>query len=147
MQAIIIIIHVLAATVWTGGHLILAVAILPKILKEKNSKGLLDFERNYEKIGMPALLIQIITGLYLAYSYLPDLSLWFSFSDHYSTHIGIKLILLFTTFAFALNAKFRLIPNLSKGNNLNIFAFHIISVTIISVLFLIVGLSFRLNVF
>ena len=146
MHTTILILHVLAATVWTGGHLILAVAVLPKILKEKNIEGLLDFERNYEKIGMPALLIQIVSGLYLAYCFLPDLGQWFSFSTHLSTHISIKLILLLLTFSFALNARFRLIPHLSKGNNLKIFAFHIVSVTIISILFVITGLSFRLGV-
>ena len=147
MITLAIVLHVLAATIWTGGHLVLATTVLPKILKSKDIDKLLDFEMGYEKVGMPALLIQIATGLFLAYNYLPDVTQWFSFSDHISTHIGIKLILLFTTFGFALSAKFRLIPNLKKGNNLKIFAGHIIAVTTISVLFVIVGLSFRLNIF
>jgi putative copper export protein len=146
MFTAIIVIHVLAATIWTGGHIVLATTVLPKILKTRDIDKLLDFEMGYEKVGMPALVIQIITGLYLAYSHLPEVGKWFSFSDHISTHIGIKLILLFCTFAFAINAKFRLIPNLEKGNNLTIFAGHIISVTILSILFVIVGLSFRLGI-
>ena len=147
MYTLIIVLHVLAATIWTGGHIVLATTILPNILRTKNVDKLLEFEMGYEKVGMPALVIQIITGLYLAYNYLPDVTKWFSFSDHISTHIGIKLILLFCTFGLALSAKFRLIPNLKKGNNLKIFAGHIIAVTIISILFVITGLSFRLVVF
>lgn len=96
---------------------------------------------------MSALAIQIVIGLYLAYNFLPDVSKWFSFSDHLSIHIGIKLILLFCTFGLALNAKFRLTPNLDKGNNLKIFGGYIIAVPIISILFVITGLSFRLDVF
>ncbi len=147
MVTLALVLHVLAATIWTGGHIVLATTVLPKILNTKDINKLLDFEMGYEKVGMPALLIQIVTGLFLAYNYLPDVTQWLSFSDQISTHIGIKLILLFTTFGFALNAKFRLIPNLEKGNNLTIFAGHIIAVTTISVLFVIVGLSFRLNIF
>jgi len=146
MNTIIIILHVLAATIWTGGHIVLATTILPNVLRKRDIETLLNFERGYEKVGMPALLIQIVTGLYLAYNYLPDIGKWFSFSDHLSTHIGVKLILLFCTFGLALNAKFRLIPNLEKGSNLNIFGGHIIAVTIISILFVIIGLSFRLGV-
>jgi len=147
MHTLILVLHVLAATIWTGGHLVLATTILPDVLKTNNPAKLLDFEQGYEKVGMPALVIQIATGLYLAYNFLPDLSLWFSFSDHLSTHIGIKLILLFCTFGLALNEKFRLIPNLDKGNNLKIFGGHIIAVTTISILFVIIGLSFRLGIF
>ncbi len=144
MHNLAVIIHVLSATVWTGGHIVLATTILPKVLKTNDVDKLLDFEMGYEKVGMPALIIQIITGLYLAYSYLPDITKWFSFSDHFSIHIGIKLILLFSTFALALNAKFRLIPKLKEGNNLKIFTGHIVAVTVISVLFVITGLSFEM---
>jgi len=147
MIKLAIIIHVLSATIWTGGHLLLTIVILPKILKTKDIKGLLNFEMSFEKIGMPALFLQIITGFYLSYNYLPNVLEWFCFSSHISMHISIKLILLLTTFALALNAKFRLIPNLSKGNKLNIFALHIILVTILSIIFVITGLSFRLDIF
>jgi putative copper export protein len=146
MQAYILTLHILAATVWTGGHLILAIAILPQILKKRDVKGLRDFESKYEKIGMPALVIQVVTGIYLAYSLVPDVSSWFSFSDFFSNRVGVKLILLLFTVLFALSAKIFVIPKLSD-KNLNLMAFHIISVTIISVLFVIVGSSFKNVIF
>lgn len=108
---------------------------------------LLDFERVYERVGMPALIIQVISGLYLAYNMLPNLDKWFSFSDHISVHIGIKLILLFTTLILAIVANVKLIPNLSKGNNLKLMGLFAYTVTIMAVLFVITGLSFRLNIF
>lgn len=114
MYTLAIIIHVLAATVWTGGHLFLATMILPKVLKNKDYDMLLDFERSYEKIGMPALIIQIISGLYLSYTLLPKIGDWFSFSSYTSIHIGIKLILLLVTIILAIAANIKLIPNLKK---------------------------------
>ncbi len=111
MHTTFLVLHVLAATIWTGGHLVLATTILPKVLKTKDIDKLLDFEGGYEKIGIPALLVQVVTGFYLAYQLVPDLGKWFSFSDHLPLHVGIKLILLILTAILALNANFRLIPN------------------------------------
>ncbi|KJS06987.1 MAG: copper resistance protein CopD [Flavobacteriales bacterium BRH_c54] len=146
MYKLVIILHVLAATIWVGGHLFLAVILLPNILKNKDFKALLDFERKFEKIGIPALLVQVVTGFYLAYHLLPDVKSWFLFEGHLATHIGIKIFLLLATIILALNANFRLIPNIEKGNNLKIMAIHIMLVTLFSLLFLIVGMSVRLDV-
>jgi len=146
MHPYILTLHILAATIWTGGHLILAIVILPKILKNKDIEGLMAFEMNYEKIGMPALTIQVITGFYLIYNLVPDISTWFSFSDFNTTRIGIKLILLIMTLMFAMSAKFFVIPKLNK-KTLPIMAFHIISVTSIGIAFVIIGSSFKNDLF
>lgn len=67
MFGILLVTHLLAATVWTGGHIVLSVVILPKVLKQQSPSALLEFESVFEKIGMPALVLQIITGAMLAY--------------------------------------------------------------------------------
>ncbi|WP_353570177.1 copper resistance protein CopD [Candidatus Albibeggiatoa sp. nov. BB20] len=142
MYGTMLFLHILGATIWTGGHIVLAVAILPQVLKNKDVEFLSRFENGYEKVGIPALLIQVITGLYLSFHLLPDFSQWFDFAQPISRIISIKLILLFLTFALAIDARLRIIPNLSQ-DNLKALAFHIIPVTIISVLFVFVGVSFR----
>lgn len=145
MNKYLIILHVLAATVWVGGHLVLAIGILPTVLKDKDVDLLLGFETKYERVGIPALIILVVTGIYMAITYLP-IAQWFNFSNDLSRHISIKIILLGMTIAFAINARFRVIPNLTT-DSLKLMAFHIISVTILAVLFLVTGLSFRLNIF
>ncbi|MGB1297879.1 MAG: copper resistance protein CopD, partial [Psychrobium sp.] len=64
MYSIALLLHVLAATVWTGGHIVLATTILPRALKTKDVEFLRTFERGYEKVGIPALIIQVTTGFY-----------------------------------------------------------------------------------
>lgn len=135
-------IHILAATVWTGGHIVLSVVVLPQVFKERSPEELLRFESIYEKIGMPALILQVVTGMLLAHRLLPDISLWFDFSNPVSHIIASKLVLLGLTLALAIDARFRVIPKLSK-NNLMDMALHIILVTILSILFVVVGVSFR----
>ncbi len=142
MYGVMLLVHVLAATIWTGGHLVLAIAILPRVLRERSPARLLDFESAYERVGIPALFVQVATGLWLAHRMVPEPSRWLSFADPVATLVGVKLLLLATTVGFALDARLRLIPKLSE-KNLTALAWHIVPVTIVSVLFVVVGVSFR----
>ena len=142
MYGLALLLHILAATIWTGGHIVLSVVVLPKVLRERSPARSPEFESVYEKIGMPALIIQVITGLFLAYRMLPDVSQWLDFSNPLSHPILLKLSLLTLTLCFAMSARFRVIPHLSE-KNLTTMAWHIIPVTIISILFVITGVSFR----
>ena len=66
MHGLLLFLHILAATIWTGGHIALSTVVLPRALRERSPESLLRFERGYEKIGIPALLIQVGTGIALA---------------------------------------------------------------------------------
>ena len=142
MYGIILLLHVLAATVWTGGHLVLALIVLPRVLREKVPAELLRFESGYETIGIPALLVQVMTGVWLAHRRVPDLSQWLNFDNPVARLIGVKLLLLAVTILLAADARLRVIPKLSE-QNLRSLALHIIPVTVVSVLFVVVGVSFR----
>jgi len=142
MHGLLLATHILAATIWTGGHIILSCVILPRVLKHRDAQALEQFESAYEKIGMPALIIQIITGLMLAYTMLPDVALWFDFSNPVAHAIVAKLTLLGLTVLFALDARFRVVPKLSADNLVDM-AWHIVPVTLFSILFVLVGVSFR----
>ncbi|MCB4434788.1 copper resistance protein CopD [Alteromonas sp. McT4-15] len=132
----------MGATVWTGGHIVLSLAVLPRVLKENSPERLLEFESAFERIGKPAMLVQIITGLLLAHRLLPDVYLWLDWSNPVSRVVGMKLMLLALTILLAADAKLRVLPKLSNKNLWDMAA-HIIAVTLLSVLFVIVGVSFK----
>jgi len=138
----ILIIHLLAATIWTGGHLILVSVILPKAISTADIDTLLKFEQQFEKVGMPALGVQIVTGLWMAYQLMPNLETWFTFDNDLSVLLSLKLLLLLLTITVALHARFYRIPNLSI-HTLKAFSINIILVTLLSVGFVIVGTLFR----
>ncbi|BBB29499.1 CopD family protein [Neptunomonas japonica] len=142
MYGFLLAIHILSATIWTGGHIVLSLVILPRVLKNRSPEELLNFESGFEKIGMPALIIQVISGLMLAYQLIPDVSLWFDFSNPLAHGIVAKLTLLALTVLFAIDARFRVIPKLSQASLVDM-AWHIIPVTLFSILFVLVGVSFR----
>lgn len=142
MPGLLLLLHILAATIWTGGHLVLTFVVLPRIIRNRSPSELLQFESRYERIGIPALLIQVATGLWLAYQRLPDIGQWFSLDNAASRPIAFKLALLAMTVVFAADARLRIIPNLSAAN-LASLAWHVVPVTAFSVLFVVVGVSFR----
>ena len=138
---ICLVIHVLGATVWTGGHIVLCVCLLPNALRERSISKLQWFESRFETIGIPALLAQVITGVILSHRLLPSPTEWLSFSNPVSQIITIKFILLALTILLAADARLRIIPKLTDENLLSL-AFHIIPVTVLSILFVVVGVSF-----
>lgn len=141
---LLLVIHLLAATIWVGGHLYIAIRILPKALKSKDFSELFAIEKNYEPLGMSALLLLIITGIWMTLQFGIRLDQWFSFSNPIEKVTSIKLILLFSTFLLAISAQTRVIPKL-KSNPKKIYemAAHIIAVTLIGVAMLILGSFMR----
>lgn len=130
--------HILGASVWAGGHLVLAVAILPSALRAQRAATVSEFERNFERVGLPALALQIITGLWLAHHLLGGPGNWFD--DNPVAHV--KLGLLAATLGLAVHARLRVIPKLTD-DTLTTLAWHIRLVTIAAVLFVLAGASIR----
>lgn len=132
--------HVLGATIWIGGHLLLCLRYLPESLRTKNPDLIKAFEKKYEAIGFPALLVQVITGIIMAFSTYGVH--WFGFANGVETAVSVKLILLLLTVLLAMNVRFFIFPQLN-AHNLWLLACHIIVVTIISLLMLYIGVSIR----
>jgi putative copper export protein len=141
---ILVILHTLGATVWTGGHLVLAVTVLPQALKNREPDRIRQFEEYFEGFGLSALLLQVITGLGLTWLYFPGFRNFWAFDSFLSVYIGIKLVLLLLTLILAIHSRFFIIPNLSK-DTLNSLALHIVAVTTLAVLFVILGAGIRLG--
>ncbi|MFM6989535.1 MAG: CopD family protein [Arenimonas sp.] len=142
MHGYILLLHLLGASIWTGGHLLLALTVLPKALRTRSVEEVARFESLFERIGVPALAVQVLTGLWLAHAALPDISLWFDPDVPVARPIMVKLVLLASTLALAADARLRVIPRLS-ADTLKGLAWHIIAVTLIAVLFVATGVSFR----
>jgi putative copper export protein len=76
---ILVILHTLGATVWAGGHLLLAVTVLPQALKNREPDRIRQFEQYFESFGLSALLLQVITGLGLTWIYFGHLIVFYRF--------------------------------------------------------------------
>lgn len=144
MFGLTLLLHIVGATVWTGGHLVLAVCILPTVLRERSPGRLLAFEQAYERLGMAALVVQVVTGLWLAYRLLPDVGLWVDTDNPLARGILAKLLLLALTVMVALDARLRVIPRLDERRLVDM-AWHIAAITILSLSFVAAGVAFRMG--
>jgi putative copper export protein len=134
-----LIVHLLGASIWTGGHLILAMIYLPTVLKRRDVALLLSFEQRLERIGMPALAAQIVTGLWLAGHLIGwEAAAWLDAGSPMTRAIWIKLALLAATAGLAVNARFRVLPRLTP-ERLPVMAAHLIAVTALSLGFVVAG--------
>jgi putative copper export protein len=140
---IVLCLHILGATVWAGGHLVLAVTILPEALRRRRAAIVSEFEQRFERIGLPALGIQIATGLWLAERLLGSPDNWFA-GNAVARIVQVKLGLLAVTIGLAVHARLRVIPRLADAT-LPTLAWHIRIVTLAAVLLVLAGASIRLG--
>jgi putative copper export protein len=141
---LLVIIQSLAATVWTGGHLVLDLGVLPRALRAQSAAPIRTFEETFEPLGLTALAIQVLTGLWMGWIYLPDFQGLFSPANPIGMLVGVKLLLLAGTAALALHARLQLLPNLT-GDNLSGLAWHIRGITALAIAFVVVGALIRLG--
>ena len=87
MRALLLTLHLLGACVWTGGHLVLAITVLPRALSRRDVRVLQGFEEPFERIGIPALIVQVLTGVWLAAQFAP-MSRWLAFGNPLETPEG-----------------------------------------------------------
>lgn len=142
MYPILFALHVLAATIWTGGHLVLALTVLPRALRARSPETLLQFEQAYEHVGMGALAVQVATGLWMALQLVPDWGRWFSPGSGLERAVSVKLLLLALTALVAAHARSRVIPQL-RAETLPLMAWHVAAITVLGVGFVLTGISFR----
>ena len=140
----LVIVHALAATVWTGGHLVLDLGVLPQALRQRRAQLIRSFEETFEPLGLTALAIQVLTGLWMASIYLRGFAGLFDPANPIGMLVGTKLLLLVATAALALHARLRLIPNLSDDNLIGL-AWHIRAITALAIAFVVVGGLIRLD--
>lgn len=146
MHALLLNLHILGAVIWAGGHLVLALVILPRAFRTGEIRVVRDFEHGYERFGLSALLVQVITGPLLAARWVPNPADWLPGHGTLSAHIFAKLFLLALTVLLALHGKLRMMKKVGRGEwGLKAMTWHIVPVTVLSVLFLVLGVSIRLG--
>ena len=144
MLFLLVLLHVLGACVWTGGHIYLALAVLPRAFREKDHKVLEDAEGLIERVAMPALFIQVLTGIELVRRYAGGFTQIFDVEDAVDHFAVAKLVLLLATAALAADAHLR--RDRFEGMAwLRFMAWHVIAVTILAVAFVALGVGFRMG--
>lgn len=141
IDPIIHILHRIQAIIRRAKHQVLALGFLPKALQQKDPEPGIRIESFYGRIALPALVFQIHSGFWLAHLPIPDVSDLFSLQSPLTRLVTVKLILLASTLALAADARLHSISDLST-QNLTALPRYIGPFTILSVLFVVVGVMF-----
>lgn len=141
---LLVIVHALAATVWAGGHLVLALGVLPQALRQGSAEPVRRYEQTFEPLGLAALGLQILTGLAMAWILRPGLQGLLPPQGGIEALLLTKLLLLAATLVLALHARLRLIPTLTDAR-LGPLAWHIRAITLLAVAFVVAGALIRLG--
>lgn len=146
MHQFVLILHVLGACVWVGGHFYLLIRLMPNFIRTNDVAGFLKFEKSYEPLGMAALLVQVITGIYMMNDIVP-VGLWGEPMGFLTGLIHSKLTWLGLTIITAAHARFRIVARLQKGigneRTLMLMGIHVGFICLWSVGFVVSGVLFR----
>ena len=112
---ILLILHLLAATAWLGGHLVLVLGYLPEAIRSRDPRALLDNYQRLNRVALPALVVVIVTGLWLALNWMPDVGLWFDTSLPIAVVILAKLALLMLTLLLVAYLRLRVLTTLTPS--------------------------------
>jgi putative copper export protein len=146
LYQLLVIVHLLGATVWVGGHLVLVLGVLPRALRAGDGAAVAAFEKSYGRVGLGAMVGQLVTGVWLADRWLGGWTHVFSDPTPSTHRVMIKLGLVFATLVVGGYAYHRVLPGLASGPaGLRKFAVHAWTTTLLAVGLLVVGASIRLG--
>lgn len=144
MYKLMVILHLLGAATWVGGHIALVRGVLPGALRDQDPEPVVRFERSFGKAALFALVVQLATGLVLANSWVGSWSTILTEPTPAARTLLLKLVVLALSLAVGGHAYHRIVPRLTK-HNLNAFAWHARILTLLAVALLALGASIRLG--
>lgn len=140
----LVVLHLLAACVWLGGHVVLAYLVSPNALDGRNPDTVYRIQSLYDKIGMPSLVLQVLTGFVLAYLHTPDLAAWVAFESPMGRLIALKLVLQLVVLGLALDLRIRLFARVGSAG-LGSLRLHVFVISFVSAALVFLGASFRIG--
>lgn len=143
LYPILVLIHVLAATMWVGAHLILVTGPLIKTIKSRDVKPTLEFYRAFSWPATIALIVAALVGLALAYMRHPPSS-WLDFGEP-SGRIGEKIFLFIALLVILGYAHYKVVPVMRSGGEkaVRTTVIYAIIATLLSLGFPVLGIMIR----
>jgi len=140
-RSVLVILHILGASIWIGGMLIMALGVLPKAKKAKSASLIKDYEGSFHILGMIALTLQFLTGFRLAMIYTGGMKGLFDFSNHLAVLFVWKLALLILTMVLFVVFKKKTLAKLTD-ENIGSASNMIWNITIFAIALMVLGLGF-----
>lgn len=102
--------HLVAAALWFGGALLLALSVLPTLWRRDGLTALPPLLISIDRINLGSLALLLASGYALAWHWLPDAASWFQSDLRQADLIQLKWLLLIAAAALAGWARIYLLP-------------------------------------
>ena len=135
---LLVVFHIIGAATLAGGHLIFALGIVPGALRNKDADALRAYSKAFTPVGHAALLVQLITGIWLAVPY-------FQGRQAGVQLVEAKFLVLFLIIVITLHLKVRVAKKLP--DSIGLFAGHVMANATLAVVLLVLGAGLRLGGF
>lgn len=139
---LIVITHLIGSALWIGGHMVLLFVIIPHALRTRSTDPIVRFEHQFGPIGLVALGVQVVSGLWLAHHWVGPFSKIFTEPTLHTRMIAAKIVVLILTVGVAAFTQYRVVSRLSE-KNLRLFLLLTSCLTGLAVLMLILGVGIR----
>lgn len=144
LHATMVILHLLGASVWIGGHIVLLTMVLPAASHEHRVEPLSRFERGLGRLGLAALVVQLVTGLWLAHTWLGSWGAIFESPTPRSHLILSKLVVLALLVAVVGYRYHKLLPAL-RPDRMGLYTLLTVLATALACVLLVLGVGIRLG--
>lgn len=139
---IMVMLHVLGACVWIGGLAALMYTTLPAALRRTDPERVIEVARGFGRLGLGALVVQLLTGFWLAHRWIADWSRVISEPTPQTHLILSKITLLGMTVALAGFTYHHALPRIAEGR-LRHFAVLSVLTAVLAILMLAIGVGIR----
>lgn len=140
-KSVLIILHILGASIWIGGMLIMALGALPKAKKANDASLLKNYEGSFHILGMIAITIQFLTGFRLAMIYAGGMKGLFDFSNHAAVLFMWKLVIVLLSAGLFVVFKKKTLSNLDN-NNISSASAIVWLIALLAIAQMVLGLGF-----
>jgi len=94
LYKLLVILHILGAATLVGTNLVLLLSVIPKAKKAGDIGIIKGFLAGVGQMGVHALAVQLITGLWLATPMFKGISAAFQMKDVFMTHVAAKIVIM-----------------------------------------------------
>jgi hypothetical protein len=142
LYKLLVIIHILGAAILVGTNLILMLSVIPKAKKAGDIGIIRGYLGGVGQMGVHALAVQLITGLWLASPQFKGISAAFQMKEVFATHVVAKVVIMILITALVIVMRRKIAPKLSM-ETLGGFTTTVGTLTILAIAMVALGVGLR----
>ncbi|MFA6958070.1 MAG: hypothetical protein WC538_19555 [Thermoanaerobaculia bacterium] len=142
LYKLLVILHILGAATLVGTNLVLMLSVIPKAKKAGDIGIIKGFLAGVGQMGVHALAVQLITGLWLATPMFKGISAAFQMKDVFMTHVVAKIVIMIAITVLVIVMRRKIAPKLSM-ETLGGFTATVGIITVLGIFMVALGVGLR----